>query len=644
MGTMTPLLSALAAALLLLIAPFAFADDFGEGKARGALPEYLVVGAGGGGIQTALLLRDRGHTFRLLERASSAGSFWTKFPRFDELISVNKRVRNETQRLRYDWHSFLGTNVTMWDDVSRAYFPSGADFHEYMNLVLEEAGIEVEYNMEVASIATDGTPCVTLTDGEEVCARRRVFVGTGLEEKDSRYLQAMGGVPYSRVTREMAELKRVCVLGNGNAGFEVAKNFYDVSESVFVIGRQNIRLSAVTKYTGDVRVKFLQTLENFHGKLLDSVVGHDHELDFSTIGHELDPTQHKVLVDAVEAAFTVDVYKCELLVIATGFLSSVPGVELRGERFPPMTDWYAAESNPNVHYVGWAMHKFDFRRGAGGFLSGYRYLVRNLIDRVREADEGVPYPYRNLTYDEALNHAVARFQTSDELVILQDGVIVRDAIVVKKATTDDDGEGSGQTEYHYYEGVTYGFHDFFEGDDPVVYLYLGWGEDRDAASVFDNVYLYAGEPRPQLRNTKLHPFVEVEGGLVREGLEDIDMEWVLGRFASAIKTMVGDALNGDYSRFYPRKIIEYERAEFPKPKDRVDPDVGEQYDGTIVLTPLRKAITRSILVNGTDETLEEVREHAVETLQFLKFVEPRPGGGGEEKVVESCVPQPETVL
>jgi thioredoxin reductase len=181
------------------------------------LTDYLIIGAGGSGIQTALLLKKHGHTFRILEKASTAGSFWTRFPRFQELISVNKHVRNETQRYRYDWHSFLESQLGMWD-VSRSYYPNGQEWHEYMNLVVEREGIDVEYGMEVARLDEDGKPCVYLVDGSAVCARYRVFVGTGLVEKDERYLRAMGGVRYSDVTLEIAEGKRVCILGNGNAG------------------------------------------------------------------------------------------------------------------------------------------------------------------------------------------------------------------------------------------------------------------------------------------------------------------------------------------------------------------------------------------------------------------------------------------
>ena len=220
--------------------------------------DYLIVGAGGGGIQTALLLQKYGHSVQILEKQQTAGSFWTRYPRFQELISVNKRVANETQIMRYDWHSMLETPIRMWD-ISHDYFPSGVDFHNYMNKVVKYANIDIQYGVEVANFDTDRRPCVKLVNETTICAKYRVFVATGLQEKDERYLQAIGGVRYSEVKKDMAIGKRVCILGNGNAGMEIAQNTYQVADRVFVMGKHPVRVSAVTKYTGDVRVKFLQS-------------------------------------------------------------------------------------------------------------------------------------------------------------------------------------------------------------------------------------------------------------------------------------------------------------------------------------------------------------------------------------------------
>ena len=143
-----------------------------------------------------------------------------------------------------------------------------------------------------------------------------------------------------------------------------------------------------------------------------------------------------------------------------------------------------------------------------------RYLIRNLVHHVNEVDHGISYPYVTLTTEERLlDYVVRRFQISDELVILQDGVIVRDAIVIVV-------NEEGVNEYHYYEGVTYQFHPEF--DDNTIYLYLRWGDGRSAASVFDNIYTYSDTKK--LRNTKLHPVIEVDE-MTREAQEDIDMSW-----------------------------------------------------------------------------------------------------------------------
>ena len=97
--------------------------------------------------------------------------------------------------------------------------------------------------------------------------------------------------------------------------------------------------------------------------------------------------------------------------------------------------------------------------------------------------------------------------------------------------TDETTKGGHH--YHYYEGVTYQFHatEFAQYEEAPIFLYLAWGDGRSAATVFDHVYNYNNTEI--LRNIMLHPVVEVDGELVREALEDLDMAWKTQRFIPA---------------------------------------------------------------------------------------------------------------
>ena len=63
-----------------------------------------------------------------------------------------------------------------------------------------------------------------------------------------------------------------------------------------------------------------------------------------------------------------------------------------------------------------------------------------------------------------MEHAVSIFQVAADLVIIQDDVVIRDAIVPM-----------GNGEYQYYEGITYKCFKGFEQKVNVVHLYFAWG-------------------------------------------------------------------------------------------------------------------------------------------------------------------------
>ena len=87
-----------------------------------------------------------------------------------------------------------------------------------------------------------------------------------------------------------------------------------------------------------------------------------------------------------------------------------------------------------------------------------------------EEDFDIEYPFRVFkTKEEVTRHVVARVQIADDLIILQDGRVLRDAVL-----TFQDEDGS--TFYRYYEGVTFAFHDDLSiREEEVIYIYMAWG-------------------------------------------------------------------------------------------------------------------------------------------------------------------------
>ena len=83
-------------------------------------------------------------------------------------------------------------------------------------------------------------------------------------------------------------------------------------------GRHPPRINTITHYTGDVRIKYLQVLENFHNKVLDTVFHCNKNQSYELSDNQI----LQCMLGYINAE------NCSLLVYATGFESAVPGVVL----------------------------------------------------------------------------------------------------------------------------------------------------------------------------------------------------------------------------------------------------------------------------------------------------------------------------
>ena len=152
-------LRAVATALLLACASGGINATSASPRVLPPYVRYLVLGAGPGGLQIAHYLESAGRDYLVLDRASAPASFFATYPRFRQLISINKRHVGREDSLdfaqRHDWNSLLSEashvrrsapasstdarlhvasvaprlRFTSW---SREYYPPAALLREYL--------------------------------------------------------------------------------------------------------------------------------------------------------------------------------------------------------------------------------------------------------------------------------------------------------------------------------------------------------------------------------------------------------------------------------------------------------------------------------------------------------------------------------
>ena len=89
-----------------------------------------------------------------------------------------------------------------------------------------------------------------------------------------------------------------------------------------------------------------------------------------------------------------------------------PGYE---GKYPKLNHRFESETVPGLYFVGTTMHSHDYKKAAGGFIHGFRYLVRAL-HRILEQDQeetGSDWPKLVMkTSSDAVDQVVKRLNTA----------------------------------------------------------------------------------------------------------------------------------------------------------------------------------------------------------------------------------------
>ena len=248
--------------------------------------DYVIVGAGPGGLQMAQFMQMKGRSYVVLEKNSSVAASFIHFPVHRQLISTNKMhagraIHGDEFHMRHDWNSLLHTDkdldeappsAVLFQNYSSEYMPHADTLVEYLRDFTKHYKLKVRYNSEVLGLFQKNGK------QKKEGSNRIFYVNIGQPNSKSTWIRAKrviwatgftSYVPWDKHNAPMGRFinyadldvgnlaqfsnKKVGILGKGNSAMEVATSILPYVASLDMFGREAPKVAYKTHYTGDVR-------------------------------------------------------------------------------------------------------------------------------------------------------------------------------------------------------------------------------------------------------------------------------------------------------------------------------------------------------------------------------------------------------
>lgn len=371
--------------------------------------EYVILGAGPGGVQLGYYFEIENVDYIVLEKADIAGSFYQTFPRRRKLISfnrVNTIFDDPAINLRFDWNSLLTEDhSSRFSEISSELYPDADDLVTYLNQFARRHGINIKYGVEVASIQKSDDGIFTLTSSDSAQIRcKKLIVASGFSKSfcpDIEGLEICEHYADAPISPESFHNQKVLIIGKGNSAFEVADIALETSSLVHIASPNPIKLAWQSRHPGHVRANHLRLLDSYQLKLLNGTL----DCKISNISRAED-SSYIVRVEYVHADGEVEELIYDRVIVCAGFKfddsifadSCKPHVVIQG-KLPATTPFWESVNVSGLYFAGTLMQARDFKRSSSAFIGGFRYNIRTLARHLLGLRLGTGYPFTTHSLD-----------------------------------------------------------------------------------------------------------------------------------------------------------------------------------------------------------------------------------------------------
>jgi len=351
--------------------------------------QYVILGAGAAGLQAAYYLEQAGADYCVLEKSTSAGTFYKKYPRRRQLISFNRTntiFKCPKVNLRFDWNSLLTDDYSFpFANYSTSLYPNADDLARYLQGFADKYKLSIKYNHEVRQVsrphdAGDGF-LINLTSGDEIHAET-LIVASGFGKP---FIPEVPGIELTEgyedvdISPEGFQGKRVLVIGKGNSAFEVADIALDHASLVHMASPRAVKLAWQSRHPGHVRANHVRLLDSYQLKLLNGT------LDCNLLSISKHEDCLKAVVSYVHADGEQEELVYDRIIRCAGFKFDTSLFEgalkpetVLGGKLPATTPFWESVNIKNLFFAGTLTQARDFKKSSSAFIGGYRYNTRTL--------------------------------------------------------------------------------------------------------------------------------------------------------------------------------------------------------------------------------------------------------------------------